>query len=286
MTEPVDLELNLDRIKTAPRSVSQLKNYKDCGHRYYLERVERVWQRPAAWFPQGTAVHRAAEVYELTGRRLTVAEAQAVFETAYTAEVNDYLAVTPRTDFWFASGPYGGEEDIPRRFEIGREQVAKYLEYFGVSGKAADIRVWVAPDGTPGIEMEFDVDLDGVRVRGKIDTVMVKINRDGKTEIIVVDNKTGLKPGDDFQLAVYAVALHELYGIVVKTGYYWMAKTTGHLTRPYDLSAWTREAVSAEFAAMDAAVRAERFEPTTDPKNCERCSVSTSCRFFGKIPLA
>lgn len=279
VTEPIDLELRMDRVKTMPRSVSQLKNYRQCGYQYYLERVGGVWQRPAAWFPQGTAVHRAAEVYELTGRKLTLPEAQAVFEVAYTTSVNELLDESPNMVEWFSSGRYGGEEDITRRFEIGRDQVAKYLAYYGEGGKAAGIKVWVAPDGTPGIELFFEVELGGVAVRGYIDAVMVM--PDG--EIVVVDNKTGLKPGDEFQLKVYAEALRVLYGLDIKTGFYWMAKPSGKLTKPYDLTTWSSEDVAAEFAAMDAAVKAGRFEPTADPKNCERCSVSTSCKHFGNL---
>lgn len=273
---PIELS-RLDQVRTMPRSVSQLKTYRDCGYRYYLERVERVWQRPAAWFPQGTAVHRAAEVYELTRRSLSLEEAQAVFEVAYTTSVNEYLEETPRLDYWFTSGPYSGEDDIPRRFEIGRDQVAKYLAYYGEGGKAADVKVWTAPDGTPGIELYVEVELGGVKIRGYIDAVMVKDD-----EVVVVDNKTGLKPGDEFQLAVYAEALRVLYGLDIRTGYYWMGKT-GKLTKTYDLTTWSSDDVAAEFAAMDAAVKAEIFEPTTDPKHCERCSVSTSCKFFGSI---
>lgn len=263
----------LEQVKTMTRSVSQFKNYRDCGYRYKLEKIDRVWQRPAAWFPMGSAVHRAAEVYELTGRRLTLAEAQAVFEVSYADEVNEYLAVSPNMTEWFSSGQYGGEEDIPRRHDVGMDQVAKYLVYYGEGGKAADVRVWRTPDGDPAIELGFEVELGGVVVRGFIDAVMVM--PDGT--IVVVDNKTGANPGDEFQLKVYAEALRIAYGLTVTTGYYWMGKT-GKLTKPYDLTTWSSEDVAAAFAAMDEAVKAERFEPNPGP-NCARCGVAESCPF-------
>ncbi len=272
MTEPIE-PTRLDVVKAMPRSVSQYKNFQDCGYRYKLEKIDRVWQRPAAWFAQGTAVHRAAEVYELTGRRLSLDEAQAVFQVAYAADINKTLDETPRLDFWFSSGPYSGEDDIPRRHGKGLEQVEKYLAYYGEGGKAADVKVWRTPEGVPAIELGFDVELGSVRVRGYIDAVMVM--PDGT--IVVVDNKTGLKPGDEFQLKVYAEALRIKYGLDVRTGYYWMG-TTGKLTKAYDLTTRSSEDVAAAFAAMDEAVKAERFEPKPGP-GCARCGVAESCPF-------
>lgn len=253
------------------RSVSQLKLYERCPYAYRLSRIDKVWQRPAAWLPQGSAVHEAAEAYERSGRQLSLDQTQDVFRTSYEHHVNSYCDVTPDFQAWFRSGPYAGDVDVERRYNIGLEQTAKYVVWYE---QYPDEVIWIAPDGTPGIEIGFDIDLDGVQVRGFIDAVIV---RDG--EVIVRDNKTGNKPGDDFQLAVYAVALEQSYGIPRPTaGDYWMGRT-GKPTALYDLSEWTRERVAAKFRELEDNIQAGRFEPDPEPAKCRFCDVAASCDF-------
>src|SRR5690606_29952771 len=67
------------------RSVSQLKQYQKCGYSYYLARIEREWERPAAWLPQGLAVHEAAEEYEKSGRTMSLDKMQDVFQESSAA---------------------------------------------------------------------------------------------------------------------------------------------------------------------------------------------------------
>lgn len=253
------------------RSVSQYNQFYRCSWAYKLARIDKKWQRPAAWLPQGSAVHEAVEAYEKSGRTMTLEQAQQVYDESYSAHVTRYAEETPNFDYWSRSGPYAGEDDINRRFEIGREQVAKYIRW---ATSTDDRVVWIAPDGTPGIELGFDIDLDGVLVRGFIDQVSVVGD-----DVEVVDVKTGATPGDDFQLGVYSVALAETYGIEPpRLGAYWMGKS-GKLTYPYEIGEWTRERVSAAFRRLEDDIQAERFEPKPDPKVCLFCSVATSCAY-------
>lgn len=253
-------------------SVSQLKQYERCPHSYYLSRIEKVWQRPAAWLPQGSAVHEAGEAWEKSGRTMTLEEAQAVYTESYDNHVNSYCDVTPNFDWWFRSGPYGGEADIERRYEIGKGQVEKMLSWYE---KHPEDVVWLAPDGTPGIELGFDIDLDGVLVRGFIDLVLYNGCGD---EMHVRDNKTGNNPGDDFQLGVYKVGLEETYGGYCPTGDYWMGRT-GKPTITMDLSDWTREAVRDKFLELQNNVNAGKFDPDPEPSKCRFCDVSYSCAY-------
>jgi putative RecB family exonuclease len=254
------------------RSVSQLKLYERCPHAYKLSRIDKVWQRPAAWLAQGSAVHEAGEAHERSGRTLTVDEAQDVFRDSYATHINEACEVTPNFQVWFKSGPYDGETDVTRRYNIGLDQVEKYINWYQTHPEEV---IWIAPDGTPGIELGFDIDLDGVPVRGFIDAIIV--NPDG--EIVVRDNKTGNTPGDDFQLAVYAVALAEMYGIERPTrGDYWMGKV-GKPTYPYDLTGWTRDKVSQKFRELENNIEAGIFDPDPEPSKCRFCDVSWSCDF-------
>lgn len=45
------------------RSHSQLSTYLQCSREYQLGRALHIPRRPGAWFPGGTAVHKAIERY-------------------------------------------------------------------------------------------------------------------------------------------------------------------------------------------------------------------------------
>ena len=263
----------------APRSVSQVNTYNRCPQQYYLSRIKKVWQKPAAWLAQGTAVHEAAERYELSGRSMTLTEAEQAFVEAYYREINESAKETPNFSWWFASGPYRGLTDIERREGIGIEQVGRYLAWYE---KHPEEQIWSTPgdEGKPAVELGFEMDLgpkdDPIRVRGFIDAV-VENTKTGK--LVVRDNKTGKSPGDDFQLGVYAVAVAKTLGVDQPTeGDYWMG-TSGKPTIPYDLSDWTEDTVTEVFVELEDNLRAERFDPLPDPDKCRFCDVANSCEF-------
>ncbi|AOT27663.1 Cas4 exonuclease [Mycobacterium phage Magnito] len=255
-----------------PRSVSQLSQFDKCPFSWKLARHERVWRRPAAWLQQGTGVHAVAEKYmlsKLAGSPLTREECYEIFKAEYADGINEATEETPNLGWWFASGPYRGADDIERRWGIGLQQVDKTLDWID---SHQSLEVWHTPDGTPGIELAIEFELDGIEIRGYIDAVLVL---DG--EVLVVDWKTGLKPGDDFQLAVYALALKQLYGVEITRGVYFMAKT-GKPTYPYDLTDWTREKISARFHEMERKLEAGDFTPKPGA-SCARCDVALSCEY-------
>lgn len=258
---------------TAPRSVSQYKEWMRCPYAYYLHRVEKVWERPAAWLPQGLAVHEAAEEYERSGRTMPLADAEDVYKASYAKHTNRLAEETPNLNYWFASGPYRGEADIERRFSLGLEQVERYINYY--ENAAPSEVIWMTPDGEPGIELGFNIDLEGVRVRGYIDAVV----EHPKHGVIVRDNKTGNNPGDDFQLAVYAEAIRQTYGQEITTGDYWMGRK-GKPTVPYKLSDWGYESLADEFRKLDEGVKSGEFTPDPEPDKCRFCPVNASCSFF------
>ncbi|QGH75499.1 Cas4 exonuclease [Mycobacterium phage BaconJack] len=255
-----------------PRSVSQLSQFDKCPFSWKLARHERVWKRPAAWLQQGTGVHAVAEKYmlsKLAGSPLTREECYEIFKAEYADGINEATEETPNLGWWFASGRYRGQEDIERRWDIGLQQVDKTLDWID---NHPSLEVWHTPGGTPGIELAIEFELDGIEIRGYIDAVLVL---DG--EVLVVDWKTGLKPGDDFQLAVYALALKQLYGVEITRGVYFMAKT-GKPTYPYDLTDWTREKISARFHEMERKLEAGDFTPKPGA-SCARCDVALSCEY-------
>lgn len=265
----------------AARSVSQLKQFEKCPQAWYRARVLRAWQRPAAWLPQGSAVHGAIEWYERTNRTGTIEEMLIVFARLYAEEVAGYTKITPNFEWWQASGRYDGKKDIPRRYLKGVEQCKAYVEYYRAYPQEV---IWVAPDGTPGIELSFNIDLEGVPVRGFIDAVITRPVGiwEGDTEAVVRDAKTGNDPGDDFQLAVYALALRMQYGLDVTKGDYWMGRS-GKPTATYDLTDWDYERVAAKFLELEAGIQAGletgEFPAYPDPDKCRFCDVGYGCPY-------
>ncbi|UJD21172.1 Cas4 exonuclease [Mycobacterium phage SororFago] len=267
----------MTQIKLPLRSVSQLNQYTRCPMSYKLARIDKVWQRPAAWLPQGTAFHTVAEVYEKAraeGREMTLQQCQDIFREEYSRDINALTADTPNFEWWFHSGPYGGLRDTERRYEVGLEQVEKFWNWRTAEGQ----EIWVTPEGKPAIELQFSIELDGIKVRGFIDAVVV-VNGEPR----VRDYKTGNKPGDDFQLGVYALAIFILFGVKVNTGDYYMAGKKGRpavITHPFDLTDWTREAITARFHEVEAQIQAGNFEPDPDPDKCGFCDVALSCPIY------
>lgn len=265
MSEVEEIEEAKEKAPVKYRSVSQVKQYKDCPYQYYLQRRARAWKRPAAWFPQGTALHTAVEKIEKSGRTLTLEEAQQAFREAYSADVARWCEESPNFDVWFPSGPYRGEADLERRFHLGLDQVKRYMEYIE---KYPDWKPDIVGE-QPAIELPFRVWFGDVEVRGFIDNV---------TGDEPVDVKSGNKPGDDFQLGTYAGFLEKEYGIKRTKGFYWMGRT-GKLTKPYDLTEWSEQRLADVYGEVDALILAEEFDPKPEADKCRFCSVSAECEF-------
>lgn len=245
------------------RSVSQVLQYERCAYSYKLGRIDRVWERPAAWFPQGTGVHKAAEEIERSDRTMTLEKAKEVFRDEYSAEVTRYAEKTPNFEYWFASGPYRGEADIERRFVRGQEHVERYMKYTEKNPKPDVL------EGKLAVELGFETEFGGVPVRGFIDNV---------TELEPVDVKSGNKPGDPFQLETYAGVLQKLYDITPTVGFFMMTKT-GKATYPYDVSHVSEDYLADRYGEVDQKIKAGEFEPDPEPSKCRFCTVSSSCPF-------
>ncbi|CCB74379.1 Gene 69 protein [Streptantibioticus cattleyicolor NRRL 8057 = DSM 46488] len=250
--------------------MSQVQQYEECGWRYYLARVERVTPRPAAWSFHGSAFHAVAEAVVLSNGRMTAEEAVEAFSDKYARLVQDALDIEPDTDRWLSSGRYSGGEEIERRYVLGQEQTAQYVDW------VAEHRpeVWTTPAGKPAVELGFTVELGGVVVRGIIDLLVMEADGDA---VRVRDLKTG-SIKSRFQLETYAVAIESLYDVPVRRGDWYLAKD-GRLSRPVALDQVSPAEVGERYATMDAGVKAGRFEANPG-YGCRFCDVSHGCFFY------
>lgn len=257
------------------RSVSQaedmgLAGKEGCGYRYYLKRIKKVWTRPAAWLPQGTAFHEAVERLERSGGAMTPEETVEAFREVYSREITALSETTPNHFTWFASGPYRGPQDIERRYGLGVDQVESYIRYRLAHPEERIVTL----NDQPAIELAYQVMFGNVEVRGYIDQVLAIEN--GKP--FPRDLKTGKTPGSDFQLATYAYALLLAHGLEVTIGDYWMAQKGGP-TKPYDLKEWTLEHLIDIYGQVDERIRAEEFNPNPKESLCRMCDVFNSCEY-------
>lgn len=259
-----------------PRSWSQLSDW-ECPESFRLKRLEKVWQRPAAWFAMGTAVHQAIEDWERTGRSMPVLDAIDVFHRSYSDEINEALDETPNTDLWMWSGRYDGGTDITRRREIGETHVRNTIEYY--TSEHPEQVPWTLADGRLAIELDFELELGSVAVRGKLDAVIKAPGLPLRPR----DNKTGSKVGDPRQLKLTGIALEEFAlwstgeEIEVTEGDFFMTKEGR--PRSFDLSVIDRSLLTEMFETLDGAVQAGEFPPNPSPDRCRRCSVKDSCSY-------
>lgn len=254
------------------RSASQLKQGQDCLYAYYLARIKKVWQRPAAWSAQGTAVHLAIEMYHR--HFLSLDEMKEVFSDAYDKAISFELEqVTAK--HWFKSGPYNAYEDIPRRYEIGLEQVERYYLWH----EANPDETWVTPDGKLALELEFSIHIGETEIKGVIDRVIE--TNDG---LVAVDFKTGNPPKDSLQLMIYAEALCQMqdsreviggeYVIVGKKNQ--KLKTQGFFL---DDQKENRRYLDMQFSQLEEDITEGLFPASPEKSKCMFCSVRTSCGY-------
>jgi putative RecB family exonuclease len=270
-------------IENQPRSVSQVDQYEKCGWQFYLQRVERVTPRPAAWSFQGTAFHSAAEKFEKEFREPSEEEMVRLFSDQYSVMVNGAMYKEWDLNRWMTANKKPAGADIEDRYKLGQSQVREYVKW----SKENQPDIWMegsdlwdghdiseAPthDLKMGLELYFKVELGGVVVRGYIDQLV----QEDDGSVRVRDLKTGTTKSH-FQLETYAVAVRKQLGLEVNKGDWYFGKT-GKLSKTVDLSEVTEDQVAARFVEMDQGVKAGRFEANPG-FHCQFCDVSHACRF-------
>ncbi len=259
------------------RSWSQLNEYTDCGYRYYLKRLatdsngEKIWRRPAAWTVQGSAVHIAAETWELSHRGLVEDDIVEVYRQTYWDLVNQQLEETPNTNEWFASGRYRGWDDIERRFGIGLDQIRQYLDFY--RNDAPD-EIPAIVNGRPAIEIPVEGLIGTVPVRGVVDGIMETENG-----LVVRDIKTGKRPGNPLQLKIYQNLIDQNLNLQIRFGDFWSGQT-GMTTGLVDLDKEDANGtLTSQFERLEEGINSERFEPKPSIAACGFCEVQHACPF-------
>ena len=256
-----ELKLNPKRR----RSASQLKMFRTCEERYRLIKFERVPQQESAASVQGSAVHHAAEQWELSGRTINIGD-------TFDVEFDRLLATTAErspTSEWRVWGKGSDvQKDIETRRTLGRGQ-AETLAITFQTKKIAEL-----PDGTPAVEVRFELDLGPCIVVGSIDRID---DHDGT--MVVEDIKTGVREASPIQVGIYALAAREILGYDVWQGDFYYAKD-GTYSPSYDLSRFTRAYLEDQFSIMEKKIEQRLLTPSPGGE-CFTCPVRTNCKEIG-----
>lgn len=261
------LEVLLGRPHLSYSAVSSLS---ECGERFRLERVEQVPQNPAWWFIGGKAYHVATEYIDYG----TEEDPKTAWDKAWAAQLEEDI---PDGNYDNARAAGKATKEWPDKQNkdwweyFGPQFVAEYIKKMDQM-RAEGWKLWTIEDGTPAIEIPFQVAIGSVPIKGFIDRVMV--NPDG--EMVVVDLKAGSKvPESTMQLGVYAVALEKTFGVRPILGSYFMARKA-ELTEPMSLLHYTEDVIGSVFDTAKRMIEAEIFLPQVS-SFCKACGVRDYC---------
>lgn len=269
----------------AHRSNSQLSTFTRCGEQYFLERVAKVPEPPAVYLLGGSAVHSAIEHYELSGREADTDDVLDHFYVDFERRVALAERDYPDRSKWRTGGrrskEWPNKEDVSFWEAMGPRWVSMYIGF----AETSPWRIWTLPTGEPAVEVGFELDFDGVSVKGFIDQI---VEYPGG-ELVVRDIKSGSRaPADVRQLGLYRVAVGRLFGVIPEWGDYYMART-GELTSPDPLTAWSEEYLAEQFVRLEKAIESRLFIAAPG-QNCVTCGVKRFCRAVGgdlahEVPL-
>lgn len=258
-------------MTVAHLSYSQLSSWQDCGQRFYLERVVKLPSLPSFAQCGGSAVHAATEAWDRWQYGDEGVDVDQPFSEHFEQALREQEERTgfSREEFKATgrkSKDWPEKENLAWWAHHGPIMVEAWKSWRRYSG-------WeIAFDGdTPCIEIEINLLLGGVTVKGYIDRVMAKPTG----ELVVVDLKSGREPAGAGQLGLYGLAVEETLGLPVDYGCFWMART-GMTSELWPLAGYTRARLEYEYGAVAQAKRDGIY--LAHPSSfCGSCGVKDYC---------
>ena len=234
-------------------SASRLDSYERCPLRYKFQYVVQIPSLPRTFFDLGSAVHTVIE-------HLSKMQKEGIPPTKEMA-----LALL---DSAWSTAAYESKSHEAKDRETAGALLDAYLS-------------WQAgnPNRILEAEKKFQISRGGRVVRGVID----RIEETPGGGIVVVDFKTGSKPGhlskntiqQDMQMNLYSLAIRELYGKLPERAslcYLGLDRTYDYTPTPETIGAF-----EDRVANLIRAVCAEEFPPKPDYQTCTWCDYSDFC---------
>jgi CRISPR/Cas system-associated exonuclease Cas4 (RecB family) len=230
--------------------------------------------RPAAWTGLGIALHETFCEWEKSDRQIDVLE---YFEKSFDEYIDNSLKLQPDLDLWQVPP---GTKSIKKSIDSYRERgltkdVPQYLERC----LEAEWEIYRFEDGTKAVELEFELDLGDVTIKGGIDRIQWWPELEVAT---MEDLKSGNVENDETdkrQLGVYAYAARTVFEVPLESGRYWFTKVDRG-SEWFDLTRYTEAYLTDLFAKLDQGIKSGIFLPNPG-KNCGLCGVQPYCREQG-----
>jgi len=255
-------------------SYSQVGSMLHCGEQWRLSRGLHLPENPAWALVGGSAVHKASEFIDWDQETDPTQAFINAFDDCIMAEIEKAPVEFKNPDGWRASGraskAWPNKEDEVWWRANGPLFVGNWINW----RRNSPLEIWRDDDGKLAVELEATVEIAGMPVKVFIDRVMT-----GPSGLVVVDLKSGRPPKDGMQLAIYAHALNQVYGMDVQWGQYWMARE-GASTVSYPTSEWPMERLAYVFGSVRKMQEQNIFIPNLSPM-CVSCGVRRYCKAFG-----
>lgn len=266
--------------KRYSRSISQVKQLTKCGQAYYLERLNRdlVPRRPAAWSISGSAFHEALLRWEKSERTDSLLE---LFEVEYDRMVDEEKEKQPNLDLWMKPPRTKSVEQDIKNYR--KRFLEKDVPNYERRCREAEWEILRLDDGTPAIELDFEIEVGGIPVRGAIDRIQWWPNQGFAT---VEDTKTGSPDNHEFdhrQLGLYAYALEVNLGISLMYSRYWFTKVDRG-SQWVNIERYNEEYWTQVITTTDKIIQQGLFLANPG-KHCELCPVRPYCPEKGWLTL-
>jgi len=237
-------------------------------------------ETPAPWTGLGIALHDAFCEWEKSEREIDVLE---YFEAAYDAYITLSRESQPDLSLWQIPP---NSKDVEKAINTYRTRglerdVPNYLQRCLEAAEEGLWEIFRFDSGELALELPYEIDLDGIVVKGYIDRVQWW---PGQRRAAIEDLKTGnIEKWDRRQLGTYAYAAFDIYGIEIPYGRYWFTKTD-QPSEWFEMSRYTKEYLSKIYADLDNIISNKLFLPNPGD-HCQLCSVKPYCRELGTLPL-
>lgn len=236
-----------------PLSHSSISLYTECPQKYKFKYVDKIPEKPRHFFSFGQSVHLALEYF------YGVKEPKA-------PSLEDLLK--NYREIWVRGG-YKDDAQEAEYFEEGRRILTRFHDKHA---KAFHLPYFV--------EYNFNFEVDGVPVTGKVD----RVDKLADGRLLILDYKTGkqLKTGRidvDAQLTMYQIACEKGLGAEVgELVFYHLPTLKEHSTTRRD-SALVEE-LKSKIVVTAESITKEKFEPKPMDSVCKWCDYKPICPVF------
>ncbi len=241
--------LNLPR----PLSHSSISLYAECPQKYKFRYIDRIPEKPKHYFSFGSSVHSALE-YFYSSKEPTPPSLDEVL--AYYKE------------HWISAG-YKNQAQEEQYREDGEEILTLFYRKH-----APEYHIPLF------VEYQFDMEIDGVPVTGKVD----RVDQMPDGRFSVVDYKTGKalakgRAATDEQLTMYQLACEKLLGAeVCRLSFYHLPSLTEQVAERRG-SALVRS-LEKKIVSTAEAISGREFSPTPEEKKCFWCDYKPLCPVY------